>query len=52
MCNCGNKARKAGQITGYEFTDPNGVKKVFLTQTEAKIAARIAKGGVIVPVVT
>lgn len=48
-CGCGG-ARRGKQITGYEVTSPDGTRKTYLTQTEARIALRSAGGGTIVPV--
>ncbi|MGW5147546.1 DUF7196 family protein [Rhodococcus koreensis] len=48
-CNCGRSA-KANRITGYEVVTPDGQRRVFLTQTEAKIAMAAAGGGTATPI--
>lgn len=44
-CGCGRSA--AGQVTGYRLTTQDGGQRVFLTQTEARIALQQAGGGTI-----
>lgn len=47
-CNCGG-SKRSGNIIRYDVVTPDGQKRSFLTQTEAKIAIA-ASGGTITPI--